>query len=217
MHENRTRLPRYAFATLCLALAGCAISAGKVTVPLTATQQILLTEAIERSLDGLVWPDVKGKSVVVHSASPGEATVVPGRANDDYLRSSVERRLLLNGARIVEDDAAADYVLLALAGATGLNRSARLLGILGAGGGFIPVLLPEIVLYKSLREDGFAKTEILLSNAKAGGVVHQSGPAAGKTYARSRVLLFFFRKRETDTSLKPPLEEQEASLGSTTN
>ena len=69
-----------------------------------------------------------------------------------------------------------------------------------AGSLLIPFTIPELALYKTTRLDGFAKTEIAMLDAEQGGVVHRSGPTYGTTYSRSRTILFFFRKRWTDTT-----------------
>lgn len=187
-----------------LFLSACAVGAGRMEYPRTAAQQILVTEAIERSLSALEWPELDGKAVIVTSASPGQGFGPPSFSVDEkYLLRAVERNAALHGARIVPKEEDAEYALLVLSGAIGVDRSQRFLGVKGASSGFIPVKIPELALYKRTNQEGFAKAEILLNDLRTGAVEHHSGPAEGKTFTRSTTVFFIFRSRESDTTRLP--------------
>jgi hypothetical protein len=183
-------------------------------LPRTATQQILVTEAIDRSLNGLDWPDLTGKSVVVYTGAPGQGFGTPSQSIDEnYLLKATEGMVVKNGGRIVSRAKDADYKLYLLAGALGIDQSKRFLGVEGTSGGFIPVRIPELALYKRSHQNGIAKTELVLSDRRSGGIVHQSGPVYGKTFQTTRVTFFVFRKRTTDTTRPIPKEESESRFG----
>jgi hypothetical protein len=163
-------------------------------VPRTATQQNLATEAIDRALDQLEWPKLEGKSVLVAIGPPGDAV------DTEYLRIAVEVEIAERGGRVVEDSDEADFVAALLVGAVGLDISERFMGVQGSGGGFIPVTIPELSLYKNTRTEGFAKAELAILDPREGGVLFHSGPVQGTTYLRARTYLLFIRTKKTDTS-----------------
>lgn len=177
-------------------------------------QQLLVAQAIDRALDGLEWPEVAGKKIDVETGVPGAGAGTPPLSRDQlYLQRAVEARLARLGAHLAEDRSSAELLLTVLANSIGIDRSSRFLGVGGATGGFIPVRIPELALYKLERQEGFADIEIVLSDARRGGLLHESEPSQGTTFARTRVILFIFRKRETDTRRLPPRDEQESTLG----
>jgi hypothetical protein len=176
-----------------LALA-CAIT-DRITVPRTAIEQIISTEAIDRALAQIQWPEVAGKKLLVQVGGPQESL------DRDYLLRSVEVQIAARGGIVVDDEDEADSELNVLVGAVGIDVDGRFVGVRGAGGSsLIPFTIPELALYKTVRLDGFAKTEIALLDHKEGGVVHRSGPTYGLTYGQSRTLFFVFRSRWTDTT-----------------
>jgi hypothetical protein len=121
----------------------------------------------------------------------------------DYLLRSVEVLIAERGGVVVDNEDDAHYELNVLIGAVGIDVDGRFVGVRGVKGGslLIPFTIPELALYKTVRLEGFAKTEIALLDHTKGGVVHRSGPTYGKTYGLSRIIFFVFRHRSTDTTL----------------
>jgi hypothetical protein len=181
---------------LCVALlvtVGCAYS-GDISIPRSGWNQILATEAIDRALKQLEWPDVADKTIYVQVGPPGDAL------DDGYLRHAVEVILADDGARIVGKLEEADHVLTCLVGAMGLDTGGRYVGFEGTSGGFIPITIPELLFYRKARREGFAKVEIALFNRPDGGVVHRSGPVQGTTKRVTTTILFVFSWSRSDTS-----------------
>ena len=200
--KRRRRAPARLVAVLAAAMAAsaCSIGPGRLTLPRTATEQILVTDSIERALDDLEWPTFEGESVVVRTAAPGV------ELDENYLRRSAEKRLAAQGARVTHVEEDADYVLTALAGAIGIDRSRRFFGLIGVSASIVPLTVPELAIFSYSRSEGFASTEILLSDARKGGVVHRSGPTRGETFSWSRVILFVFTSRDTNSTRRLPKE-----------
>jgi hypothetical protein len=183
-------------ATLCALLhvaSGCAFSA-RVQTPRTSWEQILATTAIDRALAQVEWPEVDGKSVFVEVGPPGDVL------DDLYLQRSIEVSLADRGAQIARNAEGAEYLLSCLVGAIGLDISGRFLGIMGSQGGFIPIKVPELALYKTTLRKGYAKAEIYLVDLETNTVVHHSGPVEGAAYRRSKTYFFVFETRESDTT-----------------
>ena len=85
-------------------------------------------------------------------------------------------------------------------GAVGLDTSWRFMGVIGASGGFIPLTIPELAIYKRTRTEGFAKVELAILDPREGGVLFRSGPVQGTTHSRTGIYLLVIQTSETDTS-----------------
>jgi hypothetical protein len=97
------------------------------------------------------------------------------------------------------DPEKADYMVSVLAGSIGTDEKDVLFGMPEVTSNFFPIGLPEIALYKAQDQEGFAKLELIASDARGGGVIHRSGPTYGRTYVHNRTVLFIGWYR-TDTS-----------------
>lgn len=172
---------------------GCSFSR-PTTTPRSAWNQILSTVAIDRALKQLEWPAVQDSTVYVQVGPPGDSL------DSDYLRRAVEVALADRGAKIAGELEEADHVLTCLVGAIGLNIGGRYVGIEGTQGGFIPFTIPELMLFKRTKREGFARVEIALIDRMNGGVVHRSGPVEGTTERRSITILFVFGFTRSDTN-----------------
>jgi len=176
-----------------LATMGCSFSR-TITTPRSGWNQILATEAVDRALKQLDWPAVEGKTVYVQIGPPGDAL------DPVYLRRAVEVTLAEKGARIAGELEQADHVLSCLVGALGLDIGGRYLGLEGTNSGLIPFTIPELMLYRRTRSEGFAKVEIALVDKTNGGIVHCSGPVQGTTLRKTLTLFFVFTFSQSDTS-----------------
>lgn len=175
-------------------LAFACATTDRISLPRTASEQIISTEAIDRSLAQIRWPELAGKRLLVQVGGTQEL-------DRDYLLRSVEILIAERGGIVVYDEDDAQYEVNVVVGAAGIDVEGRFFGVRGSAGSLlIPFTIPELALYKTTRLDGFVKTEIAVLDPKQGGVVHRSGPTYGTTYSRSRTILFFFRKRWTDTT-----------------
>jgi len=173
-----------ALAAATVAL-GCSTTVQPPGGRLTASQQILATEAIDRALDGLQWPNVDGRSVFVDIGAPA--------AEDErrYLQTAVTSRIAERGARVASDLKSADYALVVLGKAIGIDESRTFFGIPAMQSSLVPIGVPEIPLYKSDRQKGVAKLETFLTNRKRGGVVAHSDTVNAETWVRDRTILLF--------------------------
>lgn len=112
-----------ACAAVCATLAACSATTPPPGGRLTARQQILATEAIDSALAQVRWPKLDGRSVFVEIGAPSE---------DDeraYLKNAVSAALAENGARLAPDVESADYVLLVLGKAVGVDEERTFFGI----------------------------------------------------------------------------------------
>lgn len=174
-------------------VVGCTTTRRITNTPATALQQLLDTEAIDRAVHKLTWPDVAGRTVFVQTASPAE------EGDRTYLRQAISAELAQRGAILSEDYTKMDYMVTVLAGAIGTDERDVFFGLPQIQSMVVPLSLPEMAIYKSEEQEGFAKVEVVTTDVRRGAVVFRAGPAQAKTYAHTRKVLFVGWYR-TDTT-----------------
>jgi hypothetical protein len=155
---------------LTLGATGCASQRRVTDTPRSSTEQLLVSEAIERALASLEWPALEGVSVAV------EVLALDG-TDAPYLQGAAEARARALGARVVTREDA-ELVLGLRAGVLGTTSRRSSFGIPS-----VPLLVgatPEIHLVRVLRRRGYAKLRLLAWDAR-GAAVAASPPAVVRT------------------------------------
>src|SRR5215212_11567148 len=107
-----------------------------------------------------------------------------------FATGELRERLLMAGARVVEQRKDADVVLEVRSGGLGIDRLENLIGLpasmlIGSGSssgpGGIPITTPEIAIYKNTRQRGFASVSFVAYRADTGEYLTSSGPYIGRT------------------------------------
>lgn len=181
------RLGRLAVLTISLVFAGgCGISRWSDT-PRTATEQLLLSDAIDRAVSKMNLSALAGKTVFL------DDTPIRGMTDAAYLSSCVRQHLLASGAILKESRDQAAYVLELRAGAIGTDRHDVTYGLPavtipnmapGVSPG-APQQLPEIPLAKKTHQRGVAKIAAFAYNRETGRPVWQSGVIPVETDVRA--------------------------------
>jgi hypothetical protein len=196
----RTADGRATSAALALAmlLIGCSAATPPPGGRLAAGQQLLATEAVDRALAQVEWPNFRGRSVYVDVGSPA--------AEDErhYLESAVMTAIAERGAKITPDLKSADYVVVVLGKAVGVDEKKTFFGVPALQSSLLPVGLPEIALYKATEQKGIAKLETVVANNKPAGHVVRQGPVESETFVRDRRILVFNRH---DTNMPGKTDE----------
>lgn len=140
----------------------------------TGTEQILLSAAIDRSINEIDFSVLNGKDVYF------DPQYLKGVSDEGYIVSSLRQKLLAEGVflKATRDDAT--YVVEARAGAVGTNRQDVLVGIpqtslptgLATGA---PSVIPEIPFAKKTLQKGVAKIAVFAYNQTTGQALWQSG------------------------------------------
>jgi hypothetical protein len=218
------RLPLLA---LWLLLAGCGTTRWSDTAR-TATEQLLISTAIDRAINQMDFRPLAGKDVYL------DAQYLQGVTDEKYIVSSIRQHLLASGCTLKSNREEATYVVEARAGAVGTNRHDVMIGIpavnvpapLALAG--VPPAIPEIPFAKTTDQKGVAKLGLFCYNQKTGKAVWQSGvfpivtnakdtwilgtgPFSrgsiydGTRFAGSRILLPFGRRRPGPPMPQPPI------------
>jgi hypothetical protein len=167
---------------LLLMAAGCGTTRWSDS-PRTATEQLLLSDAMDRAVSRLDFNLIAGQSVYLDS-SPVRQTI-----DSPYLISSVRQHLIASDCIIKDKPEEADFVLELRAGAVGTDRHELLFGVPATtlpsatpGGG--AQIIPELPLAKRTDQRAVAKIALFVYNRQTGRPVWQSGTIPVESKAR---------------------------------
>lgn len=191
--RDRTRRASCAATALACGLLAAALGCGTTRwtdTQRTATEQLLLSDAIDRAVAQLDVRVLAGKDVYF------DATFLENVPDKQYLTSTLRQHLLAQGCVLRESREEATYVVEARAGAVGTNRDEMLFGVpqvnlptFAASPVAMPSSIPEIGLLKNTQQAGIAKVALFAFNRKTGKPVWQSGVNPIKSTARATWVL----------------------------
>ena len=178
----------FACAVASWALVGCGTTRMSDTIR-TGNEQLLLSAAIDRSINEMDFAALAGKEVYF------DPQYMRGVTDEGYIVSSIRQRLLASGVYLRPTREEAMYIVEARAGAVGTNRHDVLLGVpqvslptmTGITG--VPSAIPEIPFAKSTHQKGVAKLAVFAYNQTTGQPVWQSGTFPIAVDARDTWLL----------------------------
>jgi hypothetical protein len=177
-------------------LSACGVSRDSSKSPRAATEQLLLSQAVERSLEDVSVPLLKDATVVME---------VAGLTPDQYyVRDAVAGHLARTlGTKIVDTRSQAKYVVHVMVQALGTELDQSFFGMPQVQGGLIPIALPELPLYKFIREIGYVRYSMNIFEA-ATGKLALTTPWYTKTAAWRQYTIFIFLTFRTSTLTDPP-------------
>lgn len=144
----------------------------------TATEQFLMTEAVTRAVQQLSPEMLRDRLVFVDSQFLSVE-------QQQFLLGELRAALLMAGVRMAEKRDDAQIIVEARSGGVGIDRYDYLLGIpafvlpLQSGTG-TPLVTPELALFKSLKQRGYASIAFAAYWSKTGELIASSGPFIGK-------------------------------------
>ena len=149
----------------------------------TATEQLLISSAMEDLVDQYDYSRLAGLKVFVKSAN--------STTDGDYLKSLVRQQLGANGAFVKDDEAQADYIVEVAPGAVGTNRYELMYGvpettIPAIGGMTTATSIPEFALVKRTDQKAQVKLRMWAYNKTTGAIIWQSGIMTKSSQIRDR-------------------------------
>jgi hypothetical protein len=158
-----------------LTVAGCGTTRSTDTNR-TATEQLLISNAIDRAVQSVDLKTLSGQSVFLDDSRLGEVV------DRNYLISTLRQHLLANGCQLRDTRDQVDFIVEARAGAVGTDRSDLLFGVPSMNVPQIfplqPVpgaVIPEIPIAKRRDQKGIAKLAVFAYHRETGSPVWQSG------------------------------------------
>ena len=193
-------LRRMAAPLVTFALLGCNMTAGLVSSPRTPIEQLLLTQSLLRSLDQVSLPLLPGASVVIETAWPPTHLNFGG---DLAFAASVLASWFAQRGAVVGGDHPT-YRVRVLLHAFGLDKRDVFFGIPPVQSLLIPFALPELTLYRNVRDRGYTRLSIDIADAATGRLVGAPSVAEASVYHEHYTLLFLLSWKSTDL-MPPPL------------
>ncbi|WP_145428364.1 DUF6655 family protein [Symmachiella dynata] len=179
------------FAAASLFLCGCG-----TTISRNATEQLLASDAVDRSVREIDFRDLRGQNVFFDTTYIKNVASV-GFVNSDYIISSLRQQMMAADCRLRETREQADFVIEARVGALGADRHEIVWGIpannlLGTVASAVPnapaaapPTIPEIAFAKKGDELAVAKIGVFAYHRETGQPIWQSGTNQSKSTARS--------------------------------
>jgi hypothetical protein len=195
MHRTGARISAYmAFILAMLALGSCT-TVRETSPQRTATEQLLISTAVDRAIERMNLKIPAGTKVFVN------ADQLEG-SDGKYAAGEMKNRLLRNGANLVDDKGKADAIVEVRAGALSIDDKQTLVGI-DTFDAPIPFAgqsakIPQIALYKNRVRQGVAKIAAFGYSASDGKLIDIADPQFGYSHQYERTVLFFFTWRTTD-------------------
>ncbi len=177
-----------------LVLTGCTTSPKTTDTARSTLEQLLLSQALERTLVDARMPIDPAESVAV------EAVGLTGDA--EYAKSIVEEWLRKKGLYVGGE--APKYLVRVILHAYGTQNTETFIGIPPIQSTFIPLATPELAIYKNVNQRGYARLNLEVSDKKTGALVAVSPVFEDEVFFEDVVYLFLFELKDTDI-VPPPL------------
>jgi hypothetical protein len=192
---SRSLIIAVVMGVITLASAGCSS-----VVQRQGTEQLLLSDAVDRSIDQLDMSPLAGRRVYLDT-SYMRAIKSSTFVNAEYITSSLRQKMTTSGCLIQDNRDTAEYVLEARIGALGSDSMEVTYGIPSSNGvsqaaslmsglAAIPSV-PEISVGKRSGDIGIAKVMVFAYHRDTGTPVWQSGNAIARSDAKDSWVLGF--------------------------
>ncbi len=182
----------FIFATLCV-LVACSTTDTTKT-PRTASEQLLISTAIDRAIHDIRLPQIKGRKIKIITANFDCVDKL-------YAIAAFHQRFLEEGAEILIEEKSTDTTMIddtpltieIISGGVGTNQSDIVLGIPAIPVALpftsMAVSLPEMALYKSASQFAVAKFNVLVYDSKTGIIVASKRNVVGSAYKTDHGIL----------------------------
>lgn len=176
---------------------GCALNYETTKSARSPLEQMLMTQALQRSLVDVVAPVRARQSVAV------EAVGLTG--DQAFFVSQIEKWLVREGFDVPKDkDGKENLVARVTIEAFGTIQDGTFFGIPPVSGGLLPLALPELAFYKATRQRGVSRFSIDFVDKKSGHIIRSTAVHEGDAYYNMYVFLFAFSINSTDMTPPPP-------------
>lgn len=188
--ENMIRIAVIQYFTLLLTalLCGCGQTKSR-----SATEQLLMSDAVDRAVASIDFRPLAGRSVYLDTQYI-KSVKGGGFLNPDYVISSLRQQMLAANCNLQEDRDEADYVAEVRIGALGTDAHNVTYGLpassgLSSAASLVPnappiPAIPEISIAKKEDEMGAAKLAVFAYHRETRTAVWQSGLAQARSVAK---------------------------------
>lgn len=169
-----TNFIQHAFPVSLLFLSiGCSSTRSSNTAR-TATEQVLLSTAIDRSLSNVSFEQLRSQKVFIDDKYLDSV-------DKGYLMGTLRHRSLAAGAVLASSAADADIVIEARSGGIGTDTEESFIGIPSVGVPGMAISIPDIKLVQRNTQLGTAKIGLIAYDPKTGAAVGLGGQSTALT------------------------------------
>lgn len=215
-------------ASLLPLLTSCTIPREITKTARSAIEQLLLSEALNRSLLGVTLPMSVGEPLYMEvtglqlgylsplvplpSVSALGETSTTGTSTGGYfspagdlafVRDAVATHLGVLGYRISKREEDASYLVRVVVQSFGTNQSTSFFGMPPIQSVLIPFSLPQLTVYQNLSQDGYVRYGVEVIERASGRLLYTTPWHSHQTYHNQYTILFFFTFRMTDLEEAP--------------
>lgn len=202
--SNQNILKKTRMLLLSLALIGlvsaCSTTHKATQTPRTPIEQLLLSEAVTRSL-----PEQPTEILQI----PQNANVVldtSGLSGDQgYVKEVINGWLGQQGYHVQGDKAQATHQINVVVESLGTELEDTFFGIPPIQSTFIPISTPELAFFRAQNQTGYVKLYLNIYALPTGKFVQTVKPYLGQTYYDDYTVLLLFKFNKTDLSSPPDL------------
>ena len=216
------------WASLLPLLASCTIPREITKTARSAIEQLLLAEALNRSLldvalpisvDEPLYMEVTGLQlgylspmVPVSSVSASGEMSTTGSSTSGYfspagdlafVKDAVATHLGVLGYRIFKREEDASYLVRVVVQSFGTSQSISFFGMPPIQSVLIPFSLPQLTVYQNLAQDGFVRYGVEVIERASGRLLYSTPWHSHRTYHDQYTIFFFFSFRMTDLDEAP--------------
>jgi hypothetical protein len=203
--------------------ASCALPREITKTPRSAIEQLLLGEAIDRSLRDIAIPvpldaplfmEVTGLQPAMFTPlglPTSSGSNAPSVRNEVitpsldliFVKDLVSARLGSIGYRMLKREEEAVYLVRVVVQSFGTNQSSSFFGLPPVQSVIIPFSLPQLTLYQNLSQNGFIRYSLHVIERATGRLYHSTPWYHHTTFHDQYTILFFFTFRRTDLTDAP--------------
>ncbi len=183
-------------------LAGCALSREITKTPRSAIEQLLLGQALNRSLLEVSIPVPLHEPLFMEVTGLQSGFVTPSW-DLIFVKDLVASRMGSLGYRVLKTEGDATYIVRVVVEAFGTNQSSSFFGLPPIQSVIIPFSLPQLTVYQNLSQDGYVRYSLDVIERASGKLFYSTPWYQQSTFHDQYTVLFFITFRRTDLSAPP--------------
>src|SRR5262249_48060429 len=174
-------------------LSGCSATYESTKTPRTATEQLILTQSLQRTLVDAVLPIPPGQTVAVET--------VGLTADQAFVTAFIEKWLSREGLNVPKDGKEALIARVTL-DAFGTLQDLTFFGIPAITAALL--VIPEVAFYKKQKQLGMTRLSIDFIEKQTGRLVRSTPLYEGDAYYNKYTVFIFVNFSDTDLLPPPP-------------
>lgn len=182
---------------LAFLLSGCATTREPGKPLRTAIEQLLMAQALERTLETISLPIPDDSTVLVEAAGLTRDYT----PDQEYVCQAIAIHLAKQGFRLALNEQNATYRISVLLQTFGTEQGVVFFGIPPVQSMLLPVAVPEVALYKDVHQTGTVRLALNVIDQATGRLISSSPWHAASTYYNNYTVLLLAVFRLTNLEL----------------